>query len=284
MDQGDRSRTVTIYQIYYDEATRALLDPAFTPLDNSANERPDWAELWPIRRTLAAAAFEDDHLLGFFSPRFTAKTGLRGADVLEAVGNRDAVVYSFSPYLEQSALYLNPFLQGDAHHPGLLDAAQQVLPALDIEADLAALVCDQTTTVFGNYFVAPAAFWAMWLELAERVLRLCEEGRTQLARTLTAPAAHRGAAGHELKVFVVERLVTLLLEGTGVAAAWCLDPRIAPRSNSGIDGVVDALLLLDEIKRTHRRTGDPVLLDQYRELRDEVLRTLAVVRAATAAR
>ena len=41
---------VHAFQIFYNDATRAAVDPAFQPLDNSANERPDWYEYWPIRR------------------------------------------------------------------------------------------------------------------------------------------------------------------------------------------------------------------------------------------
>ena len=39
----------SIYQIYYDEATRLSNDNGFLQLDNSLNERPDWSEYWPIR-------------------------------------------------------------------------------------------------------------------------------------------------------------------------------------------------------------------------------------------
>ena len=37
---------------FFDEATRALLDPGFLPLDNTANRRPEWYELWVIREFL----------------------------------------------------------------------------------------------------------------------------------------------------------------------------------------------------------------------------------------
>ena len=46
-----------IYQIYYDEASRAALDPGFLPLDNTANLRPDWYEFHVIKKFL-----ENNHL------------------------------------------------------------------------------------------------------------------------------------------------------------------------------------------------------------------------------
>jgi len=39
-----------VFQIHYDAASRAALDPDFEPLDNSRSERPDWYEYWPIRQ------------------------------------------------------------------------------------------------------------------------------------------------------------------------------------------------------------------------------------------
>ena len=41
-----------IYQIYYSEKTREILDPSFIPLDNTQNNRADWWEYWPIRNFL----------------------------------------------------------------------------------------------------------------------------------------------------------------------------------------------------------------------------------------
>lgn len=42
-----------IHQIFYSDDTRRTLDPGFIPLDNLANERPDWREYWPIRKFLS---------------------------------------------------------------------------------------------------------------------------------------------------------------------------------------------------------------------------------------
>jgi hypothetical protein len=62
-----------IYQIYYSEATKAHNDPGFLPMDNLANERPDWREYWPIRNYLLNNNLEEDTRYGFLSPKFEAK-------------------------------------------------------------------------------------------------------------------------------------------------------------------------------------------------------------------
>ena len=66
---------INVFQIFYDEDTRKILDPAFLPLDNSNAARPDWLEYWPIRTVLLNNNFADTDYVGFLSPRFFEKTG-----------------------------------------------------------------------------------------------------------------------------------------------------------------------------------------------------------------
>ena len=78
-----------LYQIYYSEQSRAQLDPGFLPLDNSANERPDWREYWPIRRFLLDNPLDPQTYYGFFSPKFREKTGLDAAAVQRFIEQQD---------------------------------------------------------------------------------------------------------------------------------------------------------------------------------------------------
>src|SRR5471030_756581 len=71
-----------IYQIYYDESSRRMLDTGFIPLDNTSNERPDWFEFWVIRRFLLNTPLQEGAWYGFFSPKFRIKTGLDSNQVL----------------------------------------------------------------------------------------------------------------------------------------------------------------------------------------------------------
>ena len=64
---------IHLYQIFYNSETKALIDPDFLPLDNSANARPDWFEYWPIRNLLQEKNFSDEDYLGVFSPKFNRK-------------------------------------------------------------------------------------------------------------------------------------------------------------------------------------------------------------------
>src|SRR5580658_2070876 len=97
-----------IYQILNHYTSRQELDPDFAVLDNSANERPDWFEYWPIRKFLLGEALDENAYYGFLSPKFGLKTGLSSAAVREFVLAADAAaeVILFSPSIHNSAYYM----------------------------------------------------------------------------------------------------------------------------------------------------------------------------------
>src|SRR4051812_29143380 len=99
-----------IFQIFYDESSRAQLDPAFEALDNSSNKRPDWYEYWPIKNYLAFNALDDSTYYGFLSPKFGSKTTLSGSQVKEFVDRANgADVITFSQYPCLAASFFNMF-------------------------------------------------------------------------------------------------------------------------------------------------------------------------------
>lgn len=265
------SADLRVFQIYYDEATRAALDPDFTPLDNSANDRPDWAEYWAMRRVLASADFPDSTWLGFFSPRFREKTGLSGREVIEAMRSAEGEVVSFSPYFDQNALFENAFVQGDNYHRGLLGAGQGVAHLLGLEVDLSTLVADHTTTIFANYFIARAAFWRRWFPAAERLFAFCEGGSGALRDAIVAGTRHRGMDVWPMKVFLMERLVCLMLEHEGMATRLALPFERAPCALPGARECLAALAVCDALKGQYRRTRNEVFLRAWRFHRGEAV-------------
>ena len=77
-----------IYQIQY--ASLQEIDPGFEVLDNSANERPDWFEYWPIRNYLLNQALDEGAFYGFLSPKFRIKTSLKFEAVRDFIQTCDA--------------------------------------------------------------------------------------------------------------------------------------------------------------------------------------------------
>ena len=96
-----------IFTILNHYTRRQDLDPDFGVLDNSANERPDWYEYWPIRNFLRSSPLDEGTFYGFLSPRFAQKTNLGAAAARAFVdASADADVVLFSPSIHNSAYFL----------------------------------------------------------------------------------------------------------------------------------------------------------------------------------
>jgi hypothetical protein len=268
------------FQIFYNAATQAAVDPAFEPLDNSANERPDWYEYWPILRFFEAnQGLDDDAFYGFFSPLFRAKTGLTGAQVIAfAQQSGDAEVLTFSPHPCHGAAFYNVFEQGANCFAGFLDVAMLFLRELDPDIKLEPLVNDSRNTVYCNYFLAKPRFWRAWLPIVQQAFALAEAGDQPAGQALRRPVSYSKTDGDakpaEMKIMVLERMVSLML-AWGNFRVLNYAPFAIPLT-SQFEGCLDELQELDRLKIAYATQGDRQLLQQYVHKRD---RLLAYVRA-----
>jgi hypothetical protein len=218
-------RAVHIYQILNHYTSRQDLDPGFGVLDNSANERPDWFEYWPIRKFLLGQALDENAFYGFLSPKFGLKTGLSAAVVHDFILTADSAdVVLLSPSIHNSAYYWNVFDHGDSEHPGLKIVARQLLERLGLPHDLDTLVSDSRNTVHSNYFIAKPRFWRAWLAINETMFAIAESPADALGQALRNPTSYRGGSTVQMKIFVMERVATLLLTLDGSFTARVRDP------------------------------------------------------------
>jgi hypothetical protein len=215
-----------IFQILNHYTSRQELDSGFEVLDNSANERPDWYEYWPIRKFLLNEALNEEAFYGFLSPKFKLKTGLGPEAVRAFIEGADSAteVVLLSPSIHNSAYYLNVFEHGDAEHPGLKLVAQRLFERLGLPSDLDALVSDSRNTVHSNYFIAKPRFWRAWLALNEKMFAIAEAPSDALGESLRTPTRYRGAAQVHMKIFIMERLATWLLMTDPSFAVRVRDP------------------------------------------------------------
>jgi hypothetical protein len=218
-----------IFQILNHYTSRQELDPDFEVLDNSANERPDWYEYWPIRKFLLNEALDEDAFYGFLSPKFKLKTSLSLDAAREFIDGADSAteVVLLSPSIHNSAYYLNVFEHGDAEHPGLKLVAQQLFERLGLPSDLDSLVSDSRNTVHSNYFIAKPRFWRAWLALNEKMFAIAETPSDALGEALRTPTRYRGAANVHMKIFIMERIATWLLMLDSSFAVRVRDPFVA---------------------------------------------------------
>jgi hypothetical protein len=220
-----------IYQILNYYTSRQELDPGFEVLDNSANERPDWYEYWPIRKFLLNEALDEDAFYGFLSPKFRHKTNLTAASVREFIARADPAtdVFLFSPSIHNSAYFLNVFEHGESEHPGLSGVAARFFARIDPAVRIDQLVSDSRNTVHSNYFVAKPRFWRAWLEITEQLYAAAETANDAVGAELRTPTAYRGRADVQMKIFIMERVATWILSRDRRFVAQARDPFAASK-------------------------------------------------------
>jgi hypothetical protein len=220
---------IFIYQIRTHYTKEEDLDPGCLVLDNSANERPDWYEYWPIRKFLLGQPLDEESFYGFLSPRFKEKTNLSSAAVRDFV-NREgsaADIVIFSPSLHLTAYYWNVFLYGEFCHPGLLNLATQFFRRIGQPTDLNDLVTDSTNEIYSNYMLAKPRFWRAWLNITEQLFAIAESPTDPLGAELRKPTSYRGHRDAQIKIFIVERIPTWILSRDRGFVARVRDPFVA---------------------------------------------------------
>lgn len=249
-----------IFQILNHYTPRQELDPGFGVIDNSSNERPDWFEYWPIRKFLLNEPLDEEAFYGFLSPKFRTKTNLTAAQVSEfirrCVNATDVIL--FSPSIHTGAQYLNVFEHGDAEHPGLLATSKELLKRINRRTDLDELVTDSRNTVHSNYFVAKPRFWREWLAINEQMFAIAEAGADELGKALTAYTSYRGRADVQMKIFVMERVATLILASDPSFTTEVRNPFVAHKRIYKLP----LAIVSDALKIAYRTQG----LSQYRDV------------------
>ena len=264
-----------LYQIVWSAQARAALDPGFEVLDHLGNERPDWREYWPIRRFLQTQALDEGAHYGFFSPRFREKTGLDAATARRFVEDSDADVVGFSPFFDQMAFHRNIFTHAAVCHPPLEPALRQCLQALAPGLDMDALVMDASDTIFCNFFAARPAFWRAWLALGERVFAEAEAAAGPLAALLNLPIAYGRPERAPAKVFVIERLASLLLVTQPRWTVRAFNPLALPCSVPANEPYAALLVAMDALKRAWRASGHPQYLQAWQAMVGQVAASAA---------
>jgi len=265
------STEIRVFQIFYNEETRASLDPDFEPLDNSDSERADWYEYWPIRNYLRRNELKESTYYGFLSPRFLQKTRLRGAQVKDfARGSPHADVVTFSPFPCHGACFLNVFEQGELFHPGLFEVSVEFFSGVDPKVKLDTLITHSRNTVFANFFLAKTGFWKAWTEVFDRLFALAETPGSPLHARLNTAMNYRFKTDTHMKIFVMERAVSFLLASSPAYTVTNFPPFQLPLCPE-LDGRLADVVMLDALKLAFAGTDDPNYLRLYAQLRDRVL-------------
>lgn len=200
-----------IHQIYYLDRQRAFLDPAFIPYDNTENLRPQWAEYHVFRKEYASRPCPADAHVGYVSWKFGAKTRIPGQRFVDFVNDNPGYdVYFINPFPMHGRLFKSVWAQGEYYHPGITPFAQAVVRRAGYAFDLAAMINDDSTLLYCNYWVGNRTFWDKYMKLTGDVAQVLQDGLTPAELAfLNSFADYTKTLSHI--AFVLERLFSTLL-------------------------------------------------------------------------
>ena len=271
------TRKVTLFQICYDDQSFCNLETGFTPLDNRDGP-PEFREIVPIFSYLKENDLEEDEWLGFFSPKFSEKTGLGANDVLDEVrtygGDHDVIL--FTSGWTQIAFYQNVWEHGEFCHPGLLGISEELAREAGYALDFDNLISVLDNSVFSHFLVAKKAFWMEWFRIVEVYFHmLIAKDELFLLRT------KHGQDEIEMHPFIIERVPSLILAANKFMAKSCdkitkantsthADLMFNPAYDFGSNMIKQMPSLLEKAnfqKGMYLRTGDKKFLDEYWQFR-----------------
>jgi hypothetical protein len=270
----------TIFQINPDKAgassAAAAVDSGYTGLACVEDAPAGWGDYPTIRAYFLGNenAFDEESLYGFFSSDFFEKTSLASDAVSAFIDqNPGRDVYTFFPFIQDSACFTNVFEQGELVFPGMAAATQAYLGSIELAVSLDDLVTDFGDTAHSNYVVAKPVFWRTWFGLTEKIFDIAESAADPAADPLASKlnASSGDAALPAMKQALTERLASLVLALDRELTIAPFDITQMPCSNSAYLRYWDGMLLLDASKQAFRGTEDRQHLTRFFTLRDKIL-------------
>jgi hypothetical protein len=266
------STNIKVFQIYFKPELKVHCDPAFTPLDNTSNPRPELRE-WDVwDREYENIVKQDLDYWGFVSWKFKEKTGLTGQqvfDFINATPGQD--VYLFNPCVVNEACFANSWEQGDIHHPNISTIGNSFLKKIGYgDIDVKGMVLDRNTTVFANYIVGSREFWAKFMEFTRKLFSESEkdpEFKHQVFGQGLSNYAHDRSLPNF--TFLIERLIPTYLELEGIkSVGYKHTPDTLPMKYQAI---IDEIMALSDLKVLINQHSSDELYDIWNLYRHKFL-------------
>ena len=253
----EANKSIRIFQIYYEDWQKDLLDPSFSPLNNSA-VKAEKMEFDVFERLSRSRDIKKATLWGALSWRYREKTGMHGAHLLKIIAaNPGADIYYCNPHVHNEALFHNMWLQGETAHPQFLKLSMAFFSATGLDIQELNTITASSAWSAANYFVGSKTFWSKYIPFVRQLLitaekKLSDEMRALLhAETADDKGLHSGST---YVPFIVERLFPLFMqcEGKSLKAFKIVLPERERELNVH-------LRLLRDMKDVAHRTRSPWL-------------------------
>lgn len=208
------STNIKVFQIYFKPEQSQVLDPAFTPLDNTANPRPDLREWYNWDQEYEKLAASDLDYWGFVSWKFKEKTNLTGKQVFDHIATNPGYdVYLFNPCIVNEAVFVNSWEQGDIHHPNISQIGNTFLNKLGYDVNVKEILIDRNKSNYANYFVANKKFWQSFMDFTRKLFTEAEKDAAFKHQVFGAGLSNY-AYDKSLPnfTFLIERLIPTFIE------------------------------------------------------------------------
>ena len=258
---SERPKDLELFGIFYDETSRAAITSDFIPLDNSMGPTHLY-ESYPIMRQLDKNLPEKGSWCGFFSPKFSDKTGITPNDIFGEVqrADNDVSVVLFSSHWKQVSLWPNVWIQGETFHPGLRAITNKIIELAGYKIDISKIYSTLNDGVFSNYLVAKREFWVEWRRLVSIYYQLI----TQNEKFLNQSTAYHGNA-IPIHTFVIERFASLIILELGLKTKFSQYLYNKNPNSTPIDASLDGFeaIEMNRCKTKFNETGDEAYKSLY---------------------
>ncbi|MGF6923387.1 hypothetical protein [Paraburkholderia sp. 40] len=230
---------IAIYEPLYAQ-NQVLADAAFIPLRRDGNARPEWREFGILVDMYRHGVHCQHDFTGLFSPKFSLKAKMSGAQFIEFVQtNSDAEVYFVNPFPQIAYWSFNVWMQGEYAHPGLAHAAQLLSDACKLGWQIKDTPRhDQRYVAYSNFWVGSQVFWERYVGgvLVPIAEFLESEPESGVARHVMVDTIHTDPA--PFLPFIIERFFSTFISTQKDlrAAAYSFPPeQVANYCNSDFE-------------------------------------------------
>lgn len=204
-------KTVKIYQIYYLPEQVSKLDPAFEPYDNC---NPIWGldtsrklREYPVMRKTGYQRAQDEKadIWGFVSHKWQEKTNIPGQKFVDFIkANPDNDVWFMEPMFHPFNPFMNPWLHGDIHHPGISEIPNSFVTFTDKKIDVRKI---PMPLCFYNFFAGTKLFWDTFFKFNDRMVELANQNPNLYKALFETSAGHGNDLTVPFFIFVIERMM-----------------------------------------------------------------------------
>ena len=199
-----------VYQCFFRPEHVALLEKSFIPYNNLKNTNPELSE-HPLILDLYSKNRNFDGYWGMMSWRFREKTNTSGDEFIKMI--RHSLfhdVYHYNPFYEQSTKFVNPFVEGERHHRGMINFTNRLLSLMGYKIDINNEIFDKNHFVYCSYYVGNQRFWEHWMAFLDATMSIANSDQELNIFLYHTYTDNRGVNTINFS-FVVERLVGLFL-------------------------------------------------------------------------